>query len=322
MSLTQSEAAAHGIAQPASEMLYGGLDLTSPKWAAAFDDGEIPYVSPNIRAWAGTELDEVPAYPFAIGEISFVTIPQIKAQQVPVAEMRGVSLSEGDPMNKMTMEECAAYCADNGMDEAAIAALITKLFPELHNAAHAAAPELADEAPGADPEALEGAALELQKAAQDIEEKKVAEDATLSEVKRLKADLSAARRAVALANVKVALGNRKVSAQTESMLADAFIVGGGKFEALLKDLSTPTARPLAPVGRTIAPMGRNASSVSLSEVIGRPERFAELSEDVQWKLIVELSEKEKCHPAFAASWITFGETPSTVVEQRATKGIF
>lgn len=322
VSLTQSEAAVHGIAQPASEMLYGGLDLTSHKWAAAFDDGEIPYVSPNIRAWAGTELDEVPAYPFAIGEISFVTIPQIKSQQVPVAEMRGVSLSEGDPMNKMTMEECAAYCADNGMDEAAIAALITKLFPELHNAAHAAAPELADEAPAADPEALEGAALELQKAAQDIEEKKVAEDATLSEVKRLKADLSAARRAVALANVKVALGNRKVSAQTESMLADAFIVGGGKFEALLKDLSTPTARPSAPVGRTIAPMGRNASSVSLSEVIGRPERFAELSEDVQWKLIVELSEKEKCHPAFAASWITFGETPSTVVEQRATKGIF
>jgi hypothetical protein len=69
-------------------------------------------------------------------------------------------------------------------------------------------------------------------------------------------------------------------------------------------------------------MGRNASSVSLAEVMGRPEKFAELSEDQQWKLITELSEKEKCHPAFAASWITFGETPSTVVEQRATKGIF
>jgi len=323
VSLTQSEAATHGIAQPVSEMLYGGLDLTSPKWAAAFDDGEIPYVSPNIRAWAGTELDEVPEYPFAIGEVSFVTIPQIKTQQVPVAEMRGVSLSEGDSMNKMmTMEECSQYCADNGMDEAAIAALIEKLFPELHAAAHAANPELAETAPAADPEALEGAALELQKAAQDIEEKKTAEDATLSEVKRLKADLSAARRAVAQANVKVALGNRKVSPQTESMLTDAFIVGGGKFEALLKDLSTPTVRPSAPVARTIAPMGRNASSVSLSEVMGRPEKFAELSEDIQWKLIVELSEKEKCHPAFAASWITFGETPSTVVEQRATKGIF
>lgn len=321
VTLSQSEAAAHGIAQPSSEMLYGGLDLTSPKWAAAFDDGEIPYVSPNIRAWAGTELDEAPVYPFAIGEVSFVTVPQIKAQQVPVAEMRGVSLSEGDPM-KMSMEECAAYCAENGMDEAAIAALISKLFPELHNAAHAANPELADEAPEADPEALEGAALELQKAAQEIEEKKVEEDAMLSEVKRLKSDLSAARRAVALANVKVALGNRKVSAQTESMLADAFIVGGGKFEALLKDLSTPAPRPSAPLARTIAPMGRNSAEVTLSEVMGRPEKFATLSEDTQWKLITELSAKENCHPAFAASWITFGETPATVIETRATKGRF
>ncbi len=322
VTLSQSEAAAHGIAQPVSEMLYGGLDLTSPKWAAAFDDGEIPYVSPNIRAWAGTELDEAPTYPFAIGEVSFVTIPQIKTQQVPVAEMRGVSLSEGYQM-KMTMEECAAYCAENGMDEAAIAALVAKLFPELHKAEHEANPDLNDEAPAdLDPEALEGAALELQKAAQDIEETKKAEDATLSEVKRLKADLSAARRAVALANVKVALGNRKVSAQTESMLADAFLVGGGKFEALLKDLSTPAARPAAPVARTVAPMGRNSSSVSLEEVMGRPEKFATLSEDQQWKLITELSEKEKCHPAFAASWIQFGETPATVIETRATKGRF
>ena len=321
VTLSQSEAAAHGIAQPVGEMLYGGLDLTSPKWAAAFDDGEIPYVSPNIRAWAGNELDEAPTYPFAIGEVSFVTIPQIKAQQVPVAEMRGVSLSEGYPM-KMTMEECAAYCAENGMDEAAIAALVAKLFPELHKAEHEANPELAEAPADLDPEALEGAALELQKAAQDIEETKKAEDATLSEVKRLKADLSAARRAVALANVKVALGNRKVSAATESMLADAFVAGNGKFEALLKDLSTPAARPAAPVARTVAPMGRNSASVSLEEVMGRPEKFATLSEDQQWKLITELSEKEKCHPAFAASWITFGETPATVVETRATKGRF
>lgn len=320
VSLTQAEAAAHGIAQPVSEMLYGGLDITSPKWAAAFDDGEIPYVSPNIRAWAGTELDEAPTYPFAIGEVSFVTIPQIKAQQVPVAEMRGVSLSEGHQM--MTREELTGYCADNGMDEAAIAELVAKLFPELHKAEHEANPDLADAPADLDPEALEGAALELQKAAQDIEETKKAEDATLSEVKRLKADLSAARRAVALANVKVALGNRKVSAATESMLADAFVAGNGKFEALLKDLSTSAPRPAAPAARSIAPMGRASHEVTLAEVIGRPEKFATLSEDAQWKLITELSEKEKCHPAFAASWITFGETPATVIETRATKGRF
>lgn len=320
VSLTAAEAAAHGINQKAPEMLYGGLDLTSPKWAAAFDDGEVPYVSPNIRAWAGTELEDAPTYPFAIGEVSFVTIPQIKAQQVPVAEMRGVSLSEGATMT-MTMEECAAYCAENGMDEAAIAALVAKLFPELHKADHEANPELAEAPADLDPEALEGAALELQKAAQDIEETKKAEDATLSEVKRLKADLAAARKAVALANVKVALGNRKVSPATESLLADAFIAGGGKFEALLKDLASPTASA-RPAARSVAPMGRASTEVTLAEVMGRPEKFAALSEDAQWKLITDLSEKEKIHPAFAASWITFGETPATVVEQRATKGIF
>ena len=320
VSLTAAEAAAHGINQKAPEMLYGGLDLTSPKWAAAFDDGEVPYVSPNIRAWAGTELEDAPTYPFAIGEVSFVTIPQIKAQQVPVAEMRGVSLSEGATMT-MTMEECAAYCAENGMDEAAIAALVAKLFPELHKADHEANPELAEAPADLDPEALEGAALELQKAAQDIEETKKAEDATLSEVKRLKADLAAARKAVALANVKVSLGNRKVSPATESLLADAFIAGGGKFEALLKDLASPTASA-RPAARSVAPMGRASTEVTLAEVMGRPEKFAALSEDAQWKLITDLSEKEKIHPAFAASWITFGETPATVVEQRATKGIF
>jgi hypothetical protein len=319
VSLTAAEAAAHGINQKAPAMLYGGLDLTSPKWAAAFDDGEVPYVSPNIRAWAGTELEDAPTYPFAIGEVSFVTIPQIKAQQVPVAEMRGVSLSEGALM--MTREELTGYCAELGLDEAAIAALVAKLFPDLHKADHEANPELADAPADLDPEALEGAALELQKAAQDIEETKKAEDATLSEVKRLKADLAAARKAVALANVKVALGNRKVSPATESLLADAYLVGGGKFEALLKDLAAP-APAARPAARSVVPMGRASTEVTLSEVMGRPEKFAALSEDAQWKLITELSEKEKCHPAFAASWITFGETPATVVEQRATKGIF
>ena len=320
ISLTSAEAASHGIAQPVSEMLYGGLDLTSPRWAEAFDAGEVPYVSPNIRAWAGTELDEAPTYPFAIGEVSFVTVPQIKSQQVPVAEMRGVSLSEGAPM--MSREELTGYCAENGMDEAAIAALVAKLFPELHKAEHEANPELADGMTvEADPEALENAALELQKAAQEIEEEKKAEDAMLSEVKRLKADLSAARRAVALANVKVALKGRSVSPATESLLADAFVAGGGKFEALLKDLSTgkPAA---APATRTVAPMGRTSAEVTLAEVMASPAKFANLSEDAQWKLISELSEKEKCHPAFAASWLVYGKTPATVIETRATRGIF
>ena len=62
-------------------------------------------------------------YPFAIGEVSFVTIPQVKAQQVPVAQMRGVALSEGGKMT-MTKEELTGYCADMGMDPAKIEELI------------------------------------------------------------------------------------------------------------------------------------------------------------------------------------------------------
>ena len=46
--LTKSEAAAHGISQPTERMVYGGLDITSPKWAARFDAGEVPYISPKI----------------------------------------------------------------------------------------------------------------------------------------------------------------------------------------------------------------------------------------------------------------------------------
>jgi len=315
VSLTAAEAASHGIDQKVPEMLYGGLDLTSDRWAAAFDNGEIPYVSPNIRAWAGTELDEVPTYPFGIGEVSFVTIPQIKSQQIPVAAMRGVSLSEGVKM-AMTQEQCAAYCADAGMDPAMAADLLLQLFGPVHEELHKMNPELAE-----DPEAMEAAALELQKAAAIAEEEKLKGDTMLSEVKRLKADLSAARRATALANVKVALGGRSVAPQTESMLADAFIAGGGKFEALLKDLSTPVARASS-VGRSVAPMARRSNEVSLSEVLENPSLFDNLSDDAQWSMILEKSKAENIHPAMAASWIRFGRAPSTVVEQRATKGIF
>ena len=180
--LTAEEAARHGIAQPAPRMIYGGLDLTSPRWAEAFDAGEVPYVSPNIRAWAGTERDSAPTYPFAIGEVSFVTIPQIKAQQVPVASMRGVALSEGGKMT-MTKEELTGYCADMGMDPAKIEELIGKLFAGAHEEAHALNPDLAE-----DPEAIEAAAVaELEKAAEmeKAEEDKKDDEALLSENGRL-----------------------------------------------------------------------------------------------------------------------------------------
>jgi hypothetical protein len=315
--LTAVEAAALGIEQRVPRMVYGGLDFTSPMWADRFDAGEIPYVSPNIRAYAATEVDEFPAYPFAIGEVSLVTIPQIKSNQIPVADMRGVSLSEGAQM-KMSMDECAAYCAENGMDEAAIIELIGKLFAGAHEEAHKLDPELAE-----DPEAIEAAAVaELERAAEleKVEEDKKAET-LLAENGRLKSDLRAARKAAALAHVRVGLAGRKVSPVTESMLADAYLAGGGKFDAMLKDIGGVRA---GAVPRTVAPVAGSGRSVSLSDVMG-PANFAKwdnLSDDAQWGLISELAKKEGIAPHLAASWIRFGRTPDTVIEQRASKGGF
>ena len=325
--LTKDEAARHGIKQPTRRMVYGGLDITSPKWAAAFDAGEVPYVSPNIRAWAGTELDESPSYPFAIGEVSFVTIPQIKSQQVPVADMRGVSLSEGEYM--MTKEDCAAYCAELGMDEKAIEALIAKLFPVLHKADHEANPDLAE-----DPEAIEAAAIaELEKAkgieeaieevkAEAEEEEPEEDEALLSEVIKLKRELAVAKRTAALAHVRSALGNRKVSAATESMLADAYTAGKGKFEALLADIAPAApAKASAPAPRTVAPVGVGSREASLAEAL-KPgsKHFADLSDDDQWSLITQLATKENISVGLAASWLSFGKTPDAVLELKSTRG--
>lgn len=315
--LTAAEAAGHGIAQPAPRMIYGGLDLTSPRWAEAFDAGEVPYVSPNIRAWAGTERDSAPAYPFAIGEVSFVTIPQIKAQQVPVAQMRGVALSEGGKMT-MTKEELTGYCADMGMDPAKIEELIGKLFGAAHEEAHALQPDLAE-----DPEAIEAAAVaELQKAAEmEKAEEKKEDEALLSENGRLRRELAAAKRAFATASVRQRLGARKVSAATEALLTDAFLRGGDKFEALLSDLGTaPKAAPAAaPVAaRSVAPVARVSSDANLAECLTDYRKFDALSDDDQWARICELSERENIAHWQAASWIRFSRMPDSVREKRAS----
>jgi len=312
--LTAAEAAGYGIRQPAPRMIYGGLDLTSPRWAEAFDAGEVPYVSPNIRAWASTERDSAPGYPFAIGEVSFVTIPQIKSQQVPVAEMRGVALSEGVKMNGMTMEDCAAYCADAGLDATAIEALMAKLFPDMHKASHEANPDLAE-----DPEAIEAAAVaELEKAA-ELEKKE--DEALLSENGRLKRELAAAKRAFAASAVRQRLGARKVSAATESMLADAFMQGGTKFEALLADLGGSKAAPAAaaPVAaRTVAPIARTSADANLAECLTNYAKFDALTDDQQWERICELADKESIAHWQAASWIRYSRMPDSVRERRAS----
>ena len=107
----------------------------------------------------------------------------------------------------------------------------------------------------------------------------------------------------------------------ESMLADAYLAGGGKFEAMLKDVGGVR---VATPARTVAPVAGSAKSVSLADVMG-PANFAKwdnLSDDDQWGLIKSLAEREKIAPHLAASWIRFGRVPDSVVEQRASKGGF
>jgi hypothetical protein len=316
--LDRAEAAAHGLSQSAPRMIYGGLDITSPRWLAAFDDGEVPYVSPNIRAWASTERESAPAYPFAIGEVSFVTIPQVKAQQIPVADMRGVSLSEGNKM-KMTSAEFAAYCADQGMEQAAIDELIGKLFGAAHEEAHKAM-EMETVAADEDAEAVEAAAAAAAEMEKTEDELDKADEAMLAdEVKRLRSALLAEKRARAAFVVKSSLGNRNVSAATEALLRDAYLAGNGKFESLLKDLGH-TARPMsaapAAAPRKVAPIGPMARTASLAECIADGKRFDALSDDDQWTRICELSDKEGIAHWQAASWIRFGRTPDSVLELR------
>ena len=323
--LTKAEAAELGIKQPTERMIYGGLDLTSERWAAAFDAGEVPYISPNIRAYASTETEADPRFVFGIGEVSFVTIPQIKTNQIPVAEMRGVSLAES-PM-KMSMEECAAYCAENGMEEAAIAALIAKMFPELHKAEHEANPDLAEDA-----EAIEAAAVaELERVAEMAkvaEEEKEDEkpEALLGEIARLKGALLKERRSNAMAAVTADLKGRKVSEATKAKLAESYLSDRTAYRAIVADLGVTSSAPRMspPVGpaRTTAPIapGVGGLTASLSEVLANPRRFADLTEDAQWGMISDLAEREKCELWLAASWLQSGKMPQTVTELRNSRG--
>ena len=325
--LTREEAAELGINQPVGRMIYGGLDLTSERWAAAFDGGEIPYISPNIRAFASTETDADPRFIFGIGEVSFVTIPQIKTNQIPVAELRGVSLAES-PMKKMTMAECAAYCAENGMDEAAVAELIKLMFPELHQAAHEANPELAE-----DPEAVEAAAVaeleraaEMERVAEEEKEDEEKPEALLSEISRLKVALLKERKANALSAVTSDLKGRKVSEATKAKLAEAYLSDKVAYRSLITDLGAAPVAKVAPVAaapRTVAPVAPGASGLtaSLADCLANPARFADLTEDEQWGKISDLAEREQCHHWLAASWLTTGKMPETIRELRANRGM-
>jgi len=287
--MTRDEAALYDIAQPCDRMVYAGLEVTSPTWAQRFDDGEVVYISPNIRAGATTEAsDEV--YLFGIGEVSFVTIPQVKSQQVPVAEMRGVSLSEGVTMK----EKLAAYCADMGLDPAKVEELL-----RLVAAAAEAAP-----------------ATEM---AIEVEAKKEDEAAMKrgEELASLKDEVATLRTANAIQAVRADLAGRRVSDTALNTLAAAYLSDRAGYSALLKDLAPASAAVVN--ARAVAPVAA-ATTANLGEVMGKVQAFAALSDDEQYSLIANLAEKEGCSQIAAWCWIRDGKIPSEVLEQRATKG--
>jgi hypothetical protein len=301
--LTREEAAKLGIKQPSPRMIYGGLDVTSPEWASRFDAGEIPYISPNIRASASTELDGGARFPFAIGEVSFVTVPQIKSQQVPVASLRGVSLSEGGAMKFADM--MGAYCAELGLDQAKVEELL-----KLVSAAASAEPGVES-------------SVEIEAKKEDEAVSKAEEEAPMSEIASLRAELERVKRSAASEKVKAAVAGRKVSAATEALLTDALVAGKtATFDALLSDLaSAPVPAKAAPAPRAISPVApgiTHGNSLNLSEVMGNMTKWNDLSDAEQVRAISDLSEKEGIDPIDAWCWIRDGKAPVAVEEKKAT----
>jgi len=300
--LTAGEAAKLGIKQPASRMIYGGLDVTSPEWAARFDAGEVPYISPNIRAGASTETDR--RFPFGIGEVSFVTVPQIKTQQVPVAEMRGVSLSEGNTMKFADM--MGAYCNELGLDQAKV----EELLKMVSAAAMAEAPK------------LDEVSIEVEAKKEDEEAVKADAEAPMSEIASLRAELQNVKRAAASEKVKSAITGRKVSSAMETLLTDALVAGKtATFEALLSDLAPVSAKVAAAAPRTVAPVAPGMShgnSLNLSDVMGNMTKWNDLSDAEQVKVITDLAETQNIDPIDAWCWIRDGKAPTAVEEKRAT----
>jgi hypothetical protein len=106
------------------------------------------------------------------------------------------------------------------------------------------------------------------------------------------------------------------------MLADAFVAGKGKFEAMLADFAPAAAtKGSAPAPRTIAPVGVGSREANLGEAL-KPgsKHFANLSDDEQWSLITQLATKESISVGLAASWLSFGKAPDAVLEMKSTRG--
>jgi hypothetical protein len=190
-------------------------------------------------------------------------------------------------------EKLAAYCADMGLDPAKIEELLRLV---------AAA---AEEAPKTEMSV-------------EIEAEKKDEEAMKSgaEMASLKEEVKNLYMANAIQSVRADLAGRRLSDAAMNALAGAFLSDKASYAALLKDMAPASAAVAS--ARTVAPVA--AATANLGEVMGKVQAFAALSDDEQYSLIVNLSEKEGCSQIAAWCWIRDGKIPSEVLEQRATKG--
>jgi len=174
-----------------------------------------------------------------------------------------------------------------------------------------------------DPEMIEDSAVkELQRAAEMEKTEEKAEEAALSEVASLRAELQNVKRAAASEKVKSAITGRKVSSAMETLLTDALVAGKtATFEALLSDLAPVSAKVAAAAPRTVAPVAPGMShgnSLNLSDVMGNMTKWNDLSDSEQVKVITDLAETQNIDPIDAWCWIRDGKAPTAVEEKRAT----
>ena len=199
-----------------------------------------------------------------------------------------------------------AYCAELGLDQAKVEELL-----KLVSAAAAAEPGIES-------------SVEIEAKKEDEAVSKAEEEAPMSEIASLRAELERVKRSAASEKVKSAVAGRKVSAATEALLTDALVAGKtATFEALLSDLaSAPVPAKAAPAPRAISPVApgiTHGNSLNLSDVMGNMAKWNDLSDADQLKAITDLSESKGIDPIDAWCWIRDGKAPVAVEEREATK---
>jgi carboxylesterase type B len=198
-----------------------------------------------------------------------------------------------------------AYCAELGLDQAKV----EELLKMVSAAAMAEAPK------------LEEVSIEVEAKKEDEEAVKAEEEAPMSEVASLRAELLRVKRSAASEKVKSAIAGRKVSSATEALLTDALVAGKtATFDALLSDLAPVSAKTAAAAPRTVAPVAPGIShgnSLNLSDVMGNMTKWNDLSDAEQVRAISDLAEKEGVDPIDAWCWIRDGKAPTAVEEKKA-----